>query len=97
MLDVSKYGRYESPELIGWKKLTEQEQFDTVNELSQVYYEKVKVSKVKDQSIEVDLFMSKNEVYEFLVEYEAYLRENLGNLPIIVLLKDRADENRKRK
>lgn len=97
MSDVYKYKRYESPELIEWKKLDSEKQFEIVNEFSQPFYEKVKVSKVNNQSIEVDLFMRKSDVYNFLVEYETYLREKLGNFPIIVLLKDRADENRKRK
>lgn len=97
MSDVSKYIRYESPELKEWKKLNPEEQYKKVNELSQVYFEKVKVSTVNNQSIEVNLFIPKSQVYEFLVEYEAYLRKKLGGFPIIVLLKDRIDENRKRK
>lgn len=97
MSDVNNYVRYESPELKAWKQLSFEEQLKKVKELSVDYFEKLEVISVKHQAIEVNLFMEKSEVYTFLVAYEKYLREALGNFPIIVLLKDRADENRKRK
>lgn len=97
MLDVDKYKRYESPELIQWKKLSFEEQKKRVEQLNKKFEDKAKVTKVSNQSIELSLFLSKEKVYSFLVEYETYMRENLGGFPIIVLLKDRADENKKRK
>ncbi len=97
MLDVDEYERYEAPSLIKWKKLSLEQQLKTVQELSEKYKDKLDVIKVKNQSIEVSLIMEKNEVYDYLVEYEAYIRKALGEFPVIILLKDRADENKKRK
>jgi hypothetical protein len=97
MLDVNNYERYESPELIEWKKLSHEEQFKIVNSYSDVFKDKLEVSSVKNQAIEVNLFVDKKDVYDFLVKYESYIREKLGNFPVIVLLKDRIDENKKRK
>lgn len=97
MLENTKNSRYESKELQAWKKLDNQTQFIKVTELSKELMDKVKVIKVQDQAIEVSLFIEKNEVYDFLVSYETFIRNKLGNFPIIVLLKDRADENKKRK
>lgn len=97
MLDVNKYKRYESPELIEWKKLSNVEQFQIVKSHSEFFKDKLEVSSVKNQAIEVNLFIDKKDVYEFLVKYENYIREKLGNFPVIVLLKDRVDENKKRK
>lgn len=97
MLDVNKYERYESPELIKWKKLSNDEQLKIVKLHSELFKDKLEVSSVKNQAIEVNLFIDKKDVYEFLVNYENYIREKLGNFPVIVLLKDRVDENKKRK
>lgn len=97
MLDVNNYKRYESPSLIEWKKFSNEEQLNQVKLLSKKFDDKLEVIKVNNQAIEVNLFMNKNEVYDYLVSYESYIREQLGNFPIIVLLKDRADENKKRK
>jgi hypothetical protein len=97
MSNINNCIRYESPELIKWKKLTSEEQLNQVNKFNRVYEDKVKVVRVSNQAVEVSLFMPKEMVYDFLVEYESYLRESLGGFPIIVLLKDREDENRKRK
>ncbi len=80
-----------------WKKLSPTQQLEKVQSFSTQYKDKMDVLAVKDQAIELSLFMEKNRVYTFLVSYETYLRQKLGNFPIIVLLKDRADENRKRK
>lgn len=97
MLDVNDYERYESPELIEWKKLSSVKQREIIVELTKSYSDKVIVEKVNNQSIEVTLFMIKSEVYDFLVKYEYYIRKNTGNFPVIILLKDRTDENRTRK
>lgn len=97
MSEANKYERYESPQLKEWKKLNDEEQLIKVREVSKGYEEQLDVQKVHHQSIEVSLFMEKEKVYGFLVEYETFLRNQLGGFPIIVLLKDRADENRKRK
>lgn len=97
MSDVNNYTRYESSELIQWKEYSVEEQLTIVKEHNNPYKEKVEVCKVHHQSIEVSLFMKKEEVYTFLVQYETYMREKLGGFPIIILLKDRADENKKRK
>lgn len=97
MLDVNDYERYESPELIKWKKLSFDEQFEIVNSHSEVFKNKLEIKTVRNQSIEVNLFIEKKDVYDFLVKYENFIRERLGNFPIIVLLKDRLDENKKRK
>lgn len=97
MLDVNEYKRYESPELIEWKKLSNNEQLEIVTSYSELFKDKLEVSSVKNQAIEVNLFIDKKDVYEFLVNYENYIREKLGNFPVIVLLKDRVDENKKRK
>lgn len=97
MLDADNYTRYESPALKEWKKYTFEEQLKKVQELSHEYSGKLEVINVKHQAIEVNLFMEKSEVYDFLVQYESDIREKLGTFPIIVLLKDRADENKKRK
>ncbi len=97
MLDVNEYKRYESPELIKWKKLSNYEQLEIVKLHSELFKDKLEVSSVKNQAIEVNLFIDKKDVYEFLVNYENYIREKLGNFPVIVLLKDRVDENKKRK
>jgi len=80
-----------------WKKLSPTQQLEKVQSFSTQYKDKMDVLAVKDHAIELSLFMEKHLVYEFLVSYETYLRQKLGNFPIIVLLKDRADENRKRK
>ncbi len=97
MLDANNYERYESPELIEWKKLSLDEQFKIVNSYSDVFKDRLEVSSVKNQAIEVNLFVDKKDVYDFLVKYENYIREKLGNFPVIILLKDRIDENKKRK
>ena len=97
MLDVNEYKRYESPELIKWKKLSNYEQLEIVKLHSELFKDKLEVSSVKNQAIEVNLFIDKKDVYEFLVNYENYIREKLGNFPVIVLLRDRVDENKKRK
>ena len=97
MLDANEYKRYESPELIKWKKLSNYEQLEIVKLHSELFKDKLEVSSVKNQAIEVNLFIDKKDVYEFLVNYENYIREKLGNFPVIVLLKDRVDENKKRK
>lgn len=97
MLDVNEYKRYESPELIKWKKLSNYEQLEIVKLHSELFKDKIEVSSVKNQAIEVNLFIDKKDVYQFLVNYENYIREKLGNFPVIVLLKDRVDENKKRK
>ncbi|MDD2894891.1 MAG: hypothetical protein PHG81_02625 [Aliarcobacter sp.] len=97
MLDANNYERYESPELIEWKKLSHDEQFKIVNSCSDVFKDRLEVSSVKNQAIEVNLFVDKKDVYDFLVKYENYIREKLGNFPVIILLKDRIDENKKRK
>ena len=97
MLDAIEYKRYESPELIKWKKLSNYEQLEIVKLHSELFKDKLEVSSVKNQAIEVNLFIDKKDVYEFLVNYENYIREKLGNFPVIVLLKDRVDENKKRK
>ena len=95
-MNERKYYRYESPELKLWKKLTADQQFKKVDELSQDFKEKLKVIDVHNQSINVELFVPKDEVYDLLVEYETYLRENLDNIPIIVLLQGKSDANKKR-
>lgn len=97
MLDANEYKRYESPELIKWKKLSNYEQLEIVKLHSELFKDKLEVSSVKNQAIEVNLFIDKKDVYQFLVNYENYIREKLGNFPVIVLLKDRVDENKKRK
>ena len=97
MLDVNEYKRYESHELIKWKKLSNYEQLEIVKLHSELFKDKLEVSSVKNQAIEVNLFIDKKDVYQFLVNYENYIREKLGNFPVIVLLKDRVDENKKRK
>ncbi len=97
MLDANEYKRYESPELIKWKNLSNVEQLKIVKLHSELFKDKLEVSSVKNQAIEVNLFIDKKDVYEFLVNYENYIREKLGNFPVIVLLKDRVDENKKRK
>jgi len=97
MLDANNYERYESPELIEWKKLSHDQQFKIVNSYSDVFKDRLEVSSVKNQAIEVNLFVDKKDVYDFLVKYENYIREKLGNFPVIILLKDRIDENKKRK
>lgn len=97
MLDANNYERYESPELIEWKKLSHEEQFKIVNSYSNVFKDRLEISSVKNQAIEVNLFIDKKDVYEFLVKYEKYIREKLGQIPIIILLKERIDENKKRK
>jgi len=80
-----------------WKRLSSTQQLEIIKAFSTEYQDEIDVLAVKDQAIELNLFMEKHHVYEFLVSYETYLREKLGNFPIIVLLKDRLDENRKRK
>ena len=97
MLDANEYKRYESPELIKWKKLSNYEQLEIVKLHSELFKDELEVSSVKNQAIEVNLFIDKKDVYQFLVNYENYIREKLGNFPVIVLLKDRVDENKKRK
>lgn len=97
MLDVDKM-RYGADKLKTWKNLDKQDQLTIVKNLtSKKYNNIVDIRSVKNQSIEITLHLEKEKRYDFLVEYEAFLRKNLGNFPIIVLLRDRADENRKRK
>mgnify|MGYP000329479017 CR=1 FL=1 len=97
MLDVTNSENSPSGMLKEWKKLSPPQQLEIVKGFSTQYNNQLNVLSVKDHAIELSLFMEKDDVYTFLVSYESYLREQLGNFPIIVLLKDRADENRKRK
>lgn len=97
MSESTKYERYESEELKEWKKLDAKIQLEKVQELSVGLSDKLEIVRVHDQAIEVSLFVEKSEVYDFLVSYETLMRTKLGNFPIVVLLKDRADENKKRK
>ncbi|WP_457749349.1 hypothetical protein [Sulfurimonas sp.] len=90
------YERYESQELQEWKKLSSEEQFKQVKYLSDKYKESLELLFVRDQSIQVSLKIPKNEHYDLLVSYEAYLRENLGNIPLIVLIEEKKDENKRR-
>ena len=69
MLDVNEYKRYESPELIKWKKLSNYEQLEIVKLHSELFKDKLEVSSVKNQAIEVNLFIDKKDVYQFLVIY----------------------------
>ena len=96
-MERSKYTRYESPELIAWKQLSHEEQLLKVQSLHNNFKDKLEVISVKDQMIEVNIFVSKEQTYELLVNYETSMRKQLNNIPIIVLLKERLDENRKRK
>jgi len=91
-----EYYRYESPELKLWKKLTPSQQFEKVSELSQSFKEKLEVIEAHNQSIKVELHVQKDEIYNILVEYEAYIREKLDNIPVIVLLQGKTDANKKR-
>lgn len=84
-------------ELKEWKKLDKKQQFDIVYEISKKFFDRLELVKVDNQSIEVTLFVEKNLFYDLLVEYETFLRQSLGNFPIIVLLKEKKDENKKRK
>lgn len=93
----SKYERYESDALKEWKKISSEEQLEQVIEITEDSGYPLEVKNVKDQMIEVNIFVEKNETYELLKNYEKFLREKLNNIPIIVLLKERLDENRKRK
>lgn len=96
-MSEAKSYRYESPELKVFKKLTTDEQFKKVYGLTQGFEDKLEVIAVKDQSITVKLFVEKDKAYETLVEYETYIREKLDNIPIIVLIQERKDANKKRK
>ena len=51
MLDVNEYKRYESPELIKWKKLSNYEQLEIVKLHSELFKDKLEVSSVKNQAI----------------------------------------------
>ncbi len=97
MKDTIQYTRYESPELQKWKQLPQLTQLEKIESLSQDFRNELKVINVKDQMIEVNVYVPKEQVYQLLVNYEKYLREKLDNMPIIVLLKERLDENKKRK
>lgn len=97
MKDAIQYTRYESPELQKWKQLPQLMQLEKIESLSQDFRNELKVINVKDQMIEVNVYVPKEQVYQLLVNYEKYLREKLDNMPIIVLLKERLDENKKRK
>ena len=44
----------------------------------------------------MELEIEKDERYKFLVEYESYLRKELDNIPIIVLLEGKTDANKRR-
>ena len=59
MLDANEYKRYESPELIKWKKLSNYEQLEIVKLHSELFKDKLEVSSVKNQAIEVNLFIDK--------------------------------------
>ena len=80
-----------------WKNLSSDLQLTKVRKASVKYDGLIEVLSVRNQAIEVNLFVEKSEIYSSLVDYETYLREQLGNFPIIVLLKARSDENKKRK
>lgn len=88
--------RYESQELQEWKKLSQEEQFSQVQVLSKEYTEQLEPISVRHQSIRVSMCIPKSEYYETLVDYEKHLRENLGNIPLIVLVEEKADENKRR-
>nr|WP_321266985.1 hypothetical protein [uncultured Sulfurimonas sp.] len=95
-MSEKKYYRYESPALKLWKKLTKDQQFEKVYALSKKFEDRLTLTDVRNQSIKVELFVTKDEIYNTLVEYETYLRENLNNIPIIVLLEGKTDANKKR-
>ena len=96
-MSEEKYYRYESPELKLFKKLTTDQQFKKVSEISKKFEDRLSVIQVHNQSIKVEVFVPKEDIYYLLVEYETYLREKLNNIPIIVLLQEKTDANKKRK
>ncbi len=96
-MSEDKFQRYESQELKLWKKLTQEQQFEQVKELSKSFEERLIPKYVRHQSIKVDVFVSKDEIYSLLVEYETHLRTKLDNIPIIVLLQEKIDANKRRK
>ena len=97
MTNSTEYARYESPGLQAWKKLSQSLQLVKVQDLSHDFINELEVINVKNQMIEVNVFVPKEQIYQLLMNYEKDLREKLDNIPIIVLLKERLDENRKRK
>ena len=96
-MQEEKYDRYESPALIQWKKQNHEKQLETVISLSQEFEHTIEVVNVLDQRIEVIAYVTKDKIYELLVQYETFIRVKLNDIPIIVLLKEKRDENRKRK
>jgi len=96
-MNQEKYQRYESEELKKWKKLSKENQTKIVKSLSNDFSQKLVVVSAYNQSIKVELFVEKKETYNILVEYETYIREKLEGIPIIILLQERDDANKKRK
>jgi len=58
-----KFQRYESQELKLWKKLTQEQQFEQVKELSKSFEDRLIPKHVRHQSIKVDVFVPKDEIY----------------------------------
>jgi len=90
------YSRYESPELQEWKKISQEEQMTKLKKISKPFSDILQVVYVKDQSIRVNILVEKSEYYDSLVKYETYIREELGNIPVIVLVQEKLDENKRR-
>lgn len=96
-MSKEEYSRYESQELKLWKLLSGDEQFSRVDELTKDFEEEVKLIHVRHQAIKVELSVPKDEIYTVLVKYETYLREKLNHIPIIILLQEKLDANKRRK
>ena len=96
-MNEQQYTRYESEELKKWKKLSVDKQIEIVQSFSGDFNDRLTVISVHNQSIKVELYVPKDDIYNTLVEYETYIRKKLDNIPIIVLLQERHDANKKRK
>jgi len=96
-MDQEEFSRYESPELQLWKKKDTEEQFKIVEKISKKYEDRLTLVSVRHQAIKVELEIPKEERYNLLVDYETYVRKELNNIPIIVLLEGKKDANKRRR
>ncbi|KZN39505.1 hypothetical protein N480_01330 [Pseudoalteromonas luteoviolacea S2607] len=88
-----------------WAELPKNEQVEAVQshlndyfEGNSLYNSQSVLIDVKFNSIQIDLskFVPKSQLQKVLVKLEKYLRESLGNIPVIVLIEEYEDANKKR-
>lgn len=104
--EYSDSSRFESNELKMWNEKDDSLKKELLNQYLNEYFKENKLYK-KDQTIvnvrnnmfELDLseFIEKTEYQNTLVNVEVFLRKKLNNIPIILIIQEIKDANKKRK